>query len=145
MYVLLRKVVKEEGQKLEQAIFDQIIQDSLGLPRNALQILEAVLNTPLEKQLEVAKRTAEQQSEMIELCRALVNKAPWKTVSTILTNLKEQDPESIRRVVLGYCQAILLKGKDDKLIGFIMEMFMEPTYNTGFPQIVFNCYSISTH
>lgn len=141
LFGLLRRVVREEGQTLEQEVFDLIIQNSEGHPRNALQILEQVLNAEPDRRLEIAKTAEAKQSEMIELCRALLDRKSWKYVKTILEGLQEQDPESIRRAVLGYCQAVLLKG-DNPNAGLIMELFIEPTYNSGFPQIVFNCYSI---
>lgn len=143
MYGLLRKVVKEEGKELPKLVLDQIVQDSLGQSRNALQTLEQVLHASPEQQLEIAKRAAEQQSEVIELCRALLSKKGWKEVSGILIRLKEakeEDAEGIRRSVLGYCQAILLKAENN-LAAAVLEAFLEPTYNTGFPGIVFSCYS----
>jgi len=140
MMKLLRAVVKAENESLPRVVFEQIIQDSLGRPRNALQILEQVLSVSQEKRLEVAKRTAEQQSQVIELCRALINKDGWKKVANILAGLKDQDVEATRRMVLGYCQAILLKGENDQA-GIVMEQFIDPFWGS-FPKLVFACYTI---
>ncbi len=138
---LLLRVVKAEGESLAKEVYDQIVQDSQGHPRNALQILAQVLSAGPEKRLEVAKRTAEVQSQTIELCRALMsNRTPWKKVATILEGLKDQDPEQIRRAVLGYCQAILLKEPNNQAAA-VMEEFIEPFYNSGFPGLVLACYS----
>lgn len=141
MVSLLRMVVKAEGAKLTKEIYEQIVQDSQGHPRNALQILDQVISVPMEMRLEVAKRAAEVQSDAIELCRALMQKAAWKKVAGILTKLKDQDPESIRRLVLSYCNSILLKGENMQA-GLVMEQFIEPFYNTGFPGLTFACFSI---
>lgn len=141
MYSLLRRIVRDEKQELQKEIYDQIIQDSLGHPRNALQILEQVLNAPADRRLEIARQTAERQSQTIELCRALLNKGGWKQISTILEGLKDQEPEGIRRAVLGYCQAVLLKS-DNTRAGLIMEEFISPFYDSGFPQLVFACYTV---
>lgn len=141
MFSLLRKIVKEEEQTLEQEIYDQIIQDSLGHPRNALQILEQVLSVPSENRLEIARQTSIQYSQGIELCRALINRLPWKTVSVILVGLKDQEAEAIRRMVLGYMQAILLKGEND-FAAFILEEFLSPFYDSGFSGLTYACYSI---
>jgi len=139
---LLFRVVKAEGESLDKEVYEQIIQDSMGHPRNALQILAQVLSVEPEKRLEVAKRTAETQSQTIELCRALVNRASWKKICEILKGLKDEDAEQIRRAVLGYCQSILLSGKQDNRVAAIMEEFMEPFYNSGFPALVLACYSV---
>ena len=141
MYRLLRQVVKEEGQSLEREVYDQIIQDSLGLPRNALQILDQVLTAAPERRLEIARQTAERQSQTIELCRALMGKTGWKEIARILTGLKEQEPESIRRAVLGYCQAILLNGENIRA-GIILDEFIRPFFDSGFPQLVLACYTV---
>ena len=141
MYKLLREVVKKENEILEKEIYEQIIDDTQGHPRNALTVLEQVLSVEPEKRLIVAKRTAEEKSEAIELCRALFEKGSWKKVRTILIKLKGQDAEYIRRVILGYAQTILLKQEND-LAARIIEEFMEPLYNVGFSGLVFHAYSI---
>lgn len=140
MMGLLRSVVKAEGESLQKEVYQQIITDSMGHARNALQVLDQVLRVDPEKRLQVAQRSAEEQSQVIELCRALIGNKSWKEVSSVLEGLKGQEPETIRRVVLGYCQAILLKSSNDKA-AIIMEQFLEPTYNSGFPQIVYACYA----
>jgi DNA polymerase III gamma/tau subunit len=139
---LLRHVVKREEDELEDNVYDIIVRDSMGLPRNALQILEQVLNAPVEDRPTVAEHAEFEYAQAIELCRALMKKAPWKVVASTLRGLKEQEAETIRRIVLGYCQAILLSGKDEYLAGVVMEEFINPFYDSGFPQLVYACYSI---
>jgi len=143
MYHLLRRVTHKEGETLDRELYDIIIQDSLGYPRNALQTLEQVLRADPERRLEIAQQAAIAQSQVVELCRALLKGSPWKVVAKILTGVKDQEPEGIRRAVLGYCQAVLLNGKDDLVCGLIMEEFINPFYDSGFPQLTFACYSVT--
>jgi len=139
---LLRRVVKAEGENLQKAVYEQIAMDSQGHPRNALTILEQVLSVPEEQRLEMAQQTAAVQSQAIELCRALFENGPsWKKVSSILAGLTDQDPEGVRRMVLAYCNSVLLKSDNPKA-GLVMEMFIEPFYNTGFPGLTYACYSV---
>jgi len=143
MYRLLRTVVKGEDGKIAKSVYDQIIQESFGLPRNAIQILESVLSVPIEKQLEAARQATEVKSESIELCRALINPTPWRKISNILEGLKEEDPEGIRRHVLAYCQSIVLSGGDKAGIASdIIISFWDPLYNIGFPGLTAVCYRI---
>lgn len=142
MFTLLRTVVKAEEETLVKAVYEQIIHDSLGHPRNALQVLEQVLQVEPEKRLDMAKRAAEQQSQSIELCRALMTNVGWLKIAAILSGLKEQDPEGVRRHVLGYVQSILLKQASDKA-ALIIEEFKEPFYNSGFTGLVFACYNVT--
>jgi len=140
---LLRRIAREEGHQLESEVLAQIIETSQGRPRNAIQILEQVLNVPPEKRLEIAKKDLENQTQIIELCRALVNGSGWNTVSRILSGLKDQEAEDIRRVVLKYCQSVLLNGKNDKAAA-VLEAFLQPMYDVGFPGVVYACYSVSS-
>jgi DNA polymerase-3 subunit gamma/tau len=141
MQELLQEITEKEGEKLEQEIYDTIIVDAQGHPRNALTVLEQVLRTPAKRRLAIAQKTAEEQSESIALCRALIKRESWNKISTILRGLKGQEPESIRRVVIGYASSVLLN-KDDSIAGLILECFNEPFYNTGFPGLIFACYQI---
>ena len=141
MMGLLKHISKGEGEKVKKNILEQIVLDAQGHPRNAIQILEQVLSVEPEKRLEIAQQTALEQSQSIELCQALINNSNWKKVSGILKGLKDQDPESIRRHVLGYASAVLLN-KDNVRAGAILEEFVEPFYNSNFPGLVFACYSV---
>lgn len=141
MRELLEEIVTAEEEELSDDVYEQIIQNSSGHPRNAIQILEQVLSVGKDQRLKIAQIVAEQQTQMIDLCRALVSKSPsWKQIAPILTALKDQEAEDIRRVVLGYCQAVLLK-TDHPRAALVLESFLEPFYNTGFPGLVYACYS----
>ena len=141
MMRLLRNVVKQENEALQKTVLEQIVQDAQGHARDALQILEKVLNAKPERRLEAAQGWAEHQSQTIELCRALLDGSPWKKIALILEGLREEDVENIRRAVLGYCTAVLLKEESDRA-GIVMEEFAEPFYSGGFPRVVFACYSV---
>lgn len=140
---LLRKTARNEGESLSSEVLDQIIMDSQNRARNALQILEQVLNVEEDKRLEMAKRSAESQSQSIELCRLLIGEGtPWKKVASVLNGLKDtEDSEAIRRHVLAYTQSVLLN-KDNPTAGLILEEFIEPFYASGFPGLVYACYSV---
>jgi DNA polymerase III gamma/tau subunit len=140
---IITGVAKAEKQKLEKDVVQQIVHDSLGSGRAALSILQKVLVVKPEKRLAMAKQAAIEQNQIIDLCRALFDNSGWKNVSKILSQLKDKEPEEIRRSVLGYSSTILLKGgATADRAAFIIETFWESTWNTGFPGIAFNCYSI---
>lgn len=138
---LIKRIVKAEKETLDKEVYDQIVQDSMGHPRNALQILSQVLSATPEKRLQVAQQTAETESKTIELCRALMDGSPWKKVAGILGGLKGEDAEGIRRAILGYCQSILLKGENNQAAA-VMEEFINPFYNSGFPGLILACYGV---
>jgi DNA polymerase III gamma/tau subunit len=142
MLALLKSVVKREEEELDDKIYEQIIEHANGHPRNALQVLEQVLSVDPEHRLEIAKKTEEEVEDAINLCRALGRGASWKEVSSILKGLKDQEAEGIRRLMLVYCQNTLLN-KDDALYGLILEVFINPFFDSGFPQLVQACYVVT--
>ena len=74
------------------------------------------------------------------MCRELLGKQNPKKVREILASLKQQkiDPESIRRNVLGYADAVYLKSGNEKALA-VLECFETPTYDMGFPRITLSC------
>jgi DNA polymerase III gamma/tau subunit len=141
MRKLLMTVVKAENEKLLKPVYEAIIESAKGHPRNALQILDQVLSTEPDARMRVAVKAQEESVQAIELCRAIISGAGWSKVSKILTELKDQDAEGIRRLILGYCSSVLLKSENNQ-VGLIMEEFREPMYDIGFPGVVLACYSV---
>jgi len=141
MYRLLKKVVKSEGEKIDSEVYETIIRDSFGSPRNALQILDKVLAVSDKSRVKVAEQAAVEYIDSIQLCRDLIKGSSWNIIRSHLRKLKKQDSESIRRHILGYSQSILLNEKNDRA-AFLIEQFYEPFYNVGFPGLVYACYTV---
>ena len=138
---LLYHVAKEEGEKLPRDILGQVAESSGGHVRDALQLLEKVLSVDPDQREEAARQIVEAEAEVIELCRCLLDRGSWKKITRILGELKgHKEPESVRRAVLGYCSAVLMKGSNQPAAQ-IMESFLDPFYDSGFPGLVFACYS----
>jgi len=135
---LLKDVIAKEQVLVMQEAIDQIIQDSLGSARMALSILDKIINMDSKLMLEAAKQQAAAQSEAINLCRALISKRPWKEIAKIIRGL-EQEPESVRRAVLGYAQAVLLKS-DNPQAALVLMNFRAPLYDVGKPGLTIACY-----
>jgi len=143
MIILLLKIVKAEGDELTKEVYKQIYESSEGHPRDALTILEQVLKVSADKRLEMSKRVVNVELQTIELCRAIMQRKNWKVLAAILKELKQNDPEGIRRQIIGYLNAVLLNGKDDPNAANAMGWFIEPFYNTGFPGLTYACYNAS--
>lgn len=141
MVSLLNRIAVAEDMEVGTEILELIARDSFGRPRNAINILEQMIKAPESKWKEVVEQAAAEETQAIELCRALISKKPWQDVKKILAGLKDQEAESIRRLVLAYCTSILLKNENWRA-GLIMEMFIEPFYDSGFNQLLFACYSV---
>jgi DNA polymerase III delta prime subunit len=145
---LLVRVLKKEKKILKQEVIDEIIQSAQGRPRKALTILEKVIVLEDEEQmLNAARETIIEEGQVKELCYLLLKKSPWKKISAELKKLKKEQPETIRRAILGMMSSALMDGWGFKFQndpGFCMSWFYDKsTYDSGFSGIVFCCYAIT--
>lgn len=131
---LLNRVAKaEQGEPLPAEVLDEIVGAAEGCPRQALIFLEKYISDP-----ETEIGGLDTPAEVIDLCRALARPMNWSNIRPILVKLKGEDPEKIRRAVLGYSAATMLK-KDSKQALVILDIFKDPFYNSGWPGLVWAC------
>ncbi len=135
---LLVKVVTLEQAQVPPPVLDQIVQDSLGSARMALSILDKIINMDAGDMLAAAKQSAAQQNEAIDLSRALIGKRPWKEIARIIQGIT-QEPESVRRVVLGYASAVLLKSGQPQAY-VVLDCFRQDFFTTGKPGLTMAAY-----
>lgn len=140
---LMRRVVLAEKKTVSDDVLAQIATDALGSARMALVILDKVIDLPPEQQASAAKQRATEQSEIIELCRALIGNKPWVTIAGMLKRLEGQEPETVRRAVLGYLRSCLL-AKGDQRTFLLIECFRDPYFNTGNAGLAASCYAATS-
>jgi len=105
---LLKVVCKKEGKKVDEKVLQEIVRVAEGCPREALTILDAVIDMDSTgDQIQAIIDQTVSESSLKELCIALLNSKSWKVTSEILKNL-EGEPESIRYGILGYMNSVLL-------------------------------------
>lgn len=135
---LLKDVLKKENVTVSDDVIKQIGQDSLGSARAALGMLDKIIDMEPSAMLEAAKKIAAEQSETIELCRALLKREKWIRIAQIIRGL-ESEPESIRQAVLGYMNAVLLK-EDNLRAWEVMDALREPLHYNGKAGLTMACY-----
>lgn len=136
---LVISVAKEEGKELADSVADRLSLVADGSGRKALVLLHAILGIPTVEGQIAAIDSNDTKAQSIEICRMLFSKnSNWKDMAAILSKI-EDDPESIRYQVLGYCRAILLKG-DNPRARFIMDQFRDNYYDTKVYGLLMSCY-----
>ena len=135
---LLKKVSAKEGVPVPENVLEQIAVDALGSARSALVVLDKIIDLPVEKMAKAAEQHAASLNKALDLCRALIGKRPWKEVATILSTI-EEDPESVRYSILGYCRSILLKHKDDRVY-LVASCFKSNYYDSKQYGLMLSCY-----
>jgi len=146
LVTLIKRINRLEELSISKNTIESIAEKAEGSPRNALVMLEQISNADSEEAIEkiLDSKGNENDIEIIELARALLNeKNKWKDIAIILKKLKENgkldDVETIRYIILGYMNSVLLNGKLIPRAVGALEAFAEPTYNTGKAGITLAC------
>jgi DNA polymerase III subunit gamma/tau len=141
MFNMLVNVVEAEKADVPDFILEKILAVAAGSSRNALQLLEKVIDLDPKEMASVAMVMDDDAAVTKDLIDALLKKEPWKNIASILKRINEE-PETVRWNVLNYVAAILLNGKDNKQAALILEYFSCNFYDSGKAGLVRACYSI---
>lgn len=140
LYDIVKDVAKQEHYNVSRDILFSIAGAADGSARQALVLLEQVAHMDEGEQLRAVTKGTTEDTSVLDLCRALYSRSDWRTLTKLLDALKEQkeEPEKLRRAILGYGSSILLNKYDDSAVR-ILSLFMSPVYDSGFPGIVLAC------
>lgn len=140
--VILR-VCKLERKELSEEVVSRIVEVAEGSARKALVILGQVIHLGSEEEQLDAVQKSDSRAQALDLCRLLLNpRSKWAEAAAILKEL-EDDPESVRRMILGYMTTVLLSGgkfapRANLVIGRMEDAF----YNSGKAGLVSACYDL---
>lgn len=136
--LLVRRVSKKEEIVLDKSLVEDIAEHAQGSARQALVLLDKIRNLPKKDRAKALQHQGDEEAEAIELCRALIKKASWKTVAKILKQIKSE-PETVRWAVLGYARAVLLSTKNHQAYEVICA-FENPFYDSKAAGLTRACY-----
>ena len=147
MMKLIDYVLDAEGFIPEEypiKIKREIIRLSECLPRNALKLLDAVIDMQDEDAImEALSAVSLDDVNAKELFNALLKGESWDTVRKMVKTLLEtNDAEQIRLGLLGYMRNVLLNSKSNDRASYIIDTFSENTYNAGASLLVNMFYSV---
>ena len=139
----VKRVVKAEGADVPDEVVQAIAEGAEGSPRQALVLLESIIGLNRDAMPIAIDRQMQSSTEVIDLCRAIANKAcHWKQVANLLKDL-DTDPEQTRRAILGYLNACLLGNKSSQegnRICNAMECFADNFFDTGKAGLTMACW-----
>lgn len=135
MIYLLKRTARKEGVKLSKDIYERITELAQGGSRKALKLLAKVISLDNDdERLEVLKDNAdsEDNTETIQLCRALMKKTDLKTLFNLLRAVDTSDAERVRQAVMGYMNACILKGSlSQEIVATLQAFSSADTYKNG--------------
>jgi hypothetical protein len=107
-------------------------------------MLQQVVGLPEEDQQQVLE-SVDAQEAAVNLAALLIKDPTWAQIGKALAELKD-DPEKIRRGVLGYTTAILIKQAKDspfrRRLWKICNLFRYDFYVTGRAGLIMACYEV---
>ena len=117
MFKLLRRVAHDEQVQINQDILHKVAEASDGSARKGLKILGQILYLSTDeeklKYLEENSFGADENQDIIELCRALINKKGWAAYMECLEKAKDDlkaNPDGVKFLVMSYARSVLKKG-----------------------------------
>lgn len=145
---LLEKVNEAEHQYWDDArsadpkSIKKIAEVAEGSARKALVILHAVIGLEkVEDQLAAIEAT-DIKKNAIEIARALMKpKTKWPEMQEILKGI-DDEPESIRWMVLMYCKSVMLGKGDYPRAAKVIEEFQDNFYDSKMAGLVISCYNV---
>lgn len=141
---LISWVCENEGINLPDSVKNAIMAQCEGIPREIVIAIDLARGIPDEQEaVKFISARSIHDTQIIDLCQALLSNKKWKDIAAILSGLKDKDPESIRYAVLGYMNAVLLKDENGQA-WTIMEFFKESFMYTKHPGLTHACYA-ATH
>lgn len=142
MKALLRSVSEQLDAKVESEVIDLIASAAEGSPRQALVLLEQVLGLDAEGALDAIQGGSVTQRGVKDLCQALLAGAvSFQRVAELLAQL-DDEPERIRRAVIGYMD-VVLRGRRTQArkaghASLALEVFLQAdTFRSGRPALTF--------
>lgn len=143
IYDLIVDVSEKEEFEITEEVAEAIADHSEGSARQALVILNQIMGLEDEEAQLEAISNVSGQKEGIELARALINpRASWSDVAAVLKEL-QAEPESVRYIVLGYANSVLLGGgKLSDRAAMIIECFSDNFYDSKKAGLSLACYEV---
>ena len=139
---VVQSVCKAADISISAEVLERITDVAAGSARKAVVLLNQIVDvTDEEEQLRMVS-AGDFKAQGIEIARALFNKSTsWQQMAKILKGVDEE-PEGLRHMVMSYCSAILLNGKDDPRAFLILDVFLKPFYENKKNGLVAACYEV---
>lgn len=129
---LLEGVCDKEDYPTTKKCLQLVANAAQGSARAALTMLAKVHACEDEEEARTLLQVADENEEIIGLCRALIKDSlDWATLTATLKNLGDQNiqPESIRLTIVNYLNACLMGKQSNKEVVRLLDMldcFMKP-------------------
>lgn len=132
----------DEGADADPGVLDICAREAFGSVRQALSNLGVCFAAKDRKEAAELLRTAGDAPQAFELARCLMAGDGWAKISSLLGEMKDTNPESIRHVVRAYMTKVALNGKGNSIERAlaVLEAFSKPFHTSdGLSPVVLAC------
>jgi len=141
---LIEYVLSEEGAQdvFPNDVKDKIVEVADGSPRKALVLLGQVIDLKSEDNMIETLEKSNLRAQGFDIAQALIYAKPWKEISK-LVEVVDEEPETVRRIILAYAVKVLLGGgKFASRSYIIIEAFRENFYDCGKAGLAASCFDV---
>lgn len=147
---LVNRITKAERIKLDERVIERIVESANGSPRDAVKELQKVISiADTDKQLAAVGGMGAQKAafDLIKELMPFRGSPNWNAVAKVLEDIKDEEPEGIRAMLLSVARTGLLKGgpRGEQCYRVICS-FDKPFYdrNSGNALLAAGCWEVCT-
>jgi DNA polymerase-3 subunit gamma/tau len=131
--ILLDETCVDEKINISDDVFDLIIKEAKGSPRELLSLLVVARTAKTKKEASELIKSAVETDASLELCRFITDSnGSWVKCMGLLEKLKDENPESLRIGIFNYLGACLKNAKSDEAaVAFITKLDAFSTAYSG--------------
>lgn len=139
---MIEAILTKEDKTLTEEVIEKIVETAEGSARKALVILNAIINIDDETEQLNAIASTDVTRDAIEIARKLLdNRTKWPEMARLLKSV-DDDPESIRWLILSYMSNVLLSGKAMQRAYACLNAFRDNFYDSKKAGLVAACYEV---
>lgn len=145
MYGVLERELKDFDKDYWHKVVEAAIEKVEGSARRALVLLNQIIDLESRKEMMKIISRFDTKNRAAVISRELLSPNPsWSTISKLLRNNDEHDPETMRRMILGYAGAVILGGgRLARRAVLIVDVFGTNFQDTGKPGLYAACWAVS--
>ena len=142
---LLKRVAEAEKVEFKDTVYREIAKRSNGSPRQALVILDQIIDIEGDDEtiIKAIQESNVSETELSDLCRLLLDARPkkWPEIATLLKNFRGE-AEQARYGILGWLSTVLLSSGNPKAAE-LLTIFSDSYMYIGKPGLIRDCYYAS--
>lgn len=140
---LIEYVLKREKKELSDEVVEQLILHGEESARKVLVLLNQIILLKTEEEQIDAIESADSTTAGFKIAQALGNsRTTWPVMAKILREV-EEEPESLRWLIMSYATSMMIKGGSGAGRGYIIiDSFRDHFYDSKKAGLVAACYEV---